>query len=188
MLLHFGKLDGLDHLTDRSVGADEDRVTVLLGKIKGDVRKVCVFLYGCRCENYRAVVAVTAAAGELPIVALTLENVAESGADTHNVRNDCGNVVAAKVGDTLLLERESRTGRCGERSCAGAGCAEKHIDARNLGFGLNKLTADLSHSPGHILKYFRLRSDGVTAEEAAAGTQASFGKCLVAFHKNFCHR
>ena len=92
----------------------------------------------------------------------------------HNVGYDCGQIAAAEIGDALLLEREARPRRCGQRSRAGHRRAENHVDARKLGFGLNKLTADFLHSPRQVLKHLGLRSYGVAAEEAAACSQAGW--------------
>ena len=153
-------------------------------RVEGHVREVGVLLHARGGEDYRPVVAVAAAAGELPVVALALEDVAETGAYAHDVGDDRGDVVAAEVADALLLEREAGAGGGRERPRAAAGRAEEHIDARYLALGLDELSAHLGHAPGHILEYLRLRGYRVAAEETAAGPYGGFREGLVALHQN----
>ena len=108
MLAHLGQLDGLDHLADGGVGANQNGMTIFLRQIEGQVGQIGVLLNARRGKNNGAVVAVAAAAGQLPVVALTLEDVAQAGADTHDVRDDRRDVVTAEVRDAFLLQGEAK--------------------------------------------------------------------------------
>ena len=128
------------------------------------------------------VVAVTAALGDLKIVGLTGRDKADAAAVTANVGDDTGVVHGGKIGYALLHQVEARTGGGGHYAITGAGCTVKHINCRNLGFGLDKLSAGLRHTPGEVFHYFRLGSDGVTAEKSATGSDRCLRKSLIALH------
>lgn len=100
-LAHF---DGFNHLADGRIGGDENGVTIFFGKVKGLSHHIEVFLYGVGREDNGAVVAVAAAAGHLPIVALALGDVAEAGADAHDVNDNRGQIGRNQIGDALLIE------------------------------------------------------------------------------------
>ena len=110
MLVHLRQLHALDHLADSGVRCHEHRVTVLLRKIKSQRHHIAVFLHACGGEDYGVIISVTAAARKLPVVALTLRDIAEAGAYTHDIYDNCGDVCRDKVGYALLLEGESGTG------------------------------------------------------------------------------
>ena len=187
VLAHLGQLDGLDHLADGGVGANQNGMTIFLRQIEGQVGQIGVLLHARRCKNDGAVIAVAAAAGQLPVVALALEDVAQAGADTHDVRDDRRDVVTAEVRDAFLLQGEAGAGGSGQRTRAAAGRAEEHVDAGKLGLRLDELTADLLHAPGHILQNLRLRGDGIAAEETASSAKTGLCKGLIAFHQYFSH-
>jgi len=132
VLLHLRQLHGLDHLADGGVGTEEDGVTVLLCRIKGYVSQIGVFLHAGRSQNDGAVIAVAAAAGQLPVVALALGDIAQTGADAHDVDDHRRDIVGHQVGDALLIQGEARSGGAGQRPCAGRGRAQQHVDSRKL--------------------------------------------------------
>ena len=101
---HLVQLDRLGHLAYCGVGADYYRVTVLFSEVEGQICEVGVLLNGGGGEDDGPVIAVAAAAGELPVVALALEDVAQGGAYAHDVSDDRRHVAAAQIGDALLLQ------------------------------------------------------------------------------------
>ena len=165
-------------------GERESRLYSLLIAVRED--EVVVAWYDTAAEEYRMAVT-AAAAGQLPVVALALEDVAQAGADTHDVRDDRRDVVTAEVRDAFLLQGEAGAGGSGQRTRAAAGRAEEHVDAGKLGLRLDELTADLLHAPGHILQNLRLRGDGIAAEETASSAKTGLCKGLIAFHQYFSH-
>ena len=94
VLTHLVQLDRLGHLAYCGVGAYYYRVTVLFSEVEGQICEVGVLLNGGGGEDDGPVIAVAAAAGELPVVALALEDVAQGGAYTHDVSDDRRHVAA----------------------------------------------------------------------------------------------
>ena len=181
------ELDALDHLADGGVGRDQHGVAVLLRQLEGGGHHVAVFLHGGRRQHDRAVVAVAAAAGHLPVVALSLRDVAETGADAHDVDDDRRKIRRDQIGDALLIQREAGACGAGQRARAGSRRAEEHVDARELGLGLHERAADLIHALGQILEDLGLRGDGIAAVKPAAGAQRRFCQGLIALHQLFAH-
>lgn len=138
-------------------------------------------------QHDRAVVAVAAAAGHLPVVALSLRDVAETGADAHDVDDDRRKIRRDQIGDALLIQREAGACGAGQRARAGSRRAEEHVDARELGLGLHERAADLIHALGQILEDLGLRGDGIAAVKPAAGAQRRFCQGLIALHQLFAH-
>ncbi len=66
----FFKYNRLHHLPHHAIGENHDRCAVFISHIKSVHRQICQFLASGRAENYRAVIAVSAAAGGLKIISL----------------------------------------------------------------------------------------------------------------------
>ena len=92
VLNKFRNLHCFDHLSDRSVRSDQYRMTVFLSKIKCFCHHICIFLNGCRRKNQCVVIAVAAASGKLPVVSLTLCDIAKTGSDSHYINDNCRKV------------------------------------------------------------------------------------------------
>ena len=100
----FRNLHSLNHLADGRVGGDENRMAVFFSQIKGFHHKVRVLLNRSRCQYQCVVIPVAAASCELPVVPLTLSNVAKTCADTHNIHDNCRKVCCHQVGDPFLFQ------------------------------------------------------------------------------------
>jgi hypothetical protein len=88
--------------------AMRNRVSVLLRKVEGLGDKVGVFLHAFGRQNDRAVVAVAAAAGHLPVIAPVPVRCRPARADAHDVDDDGRQIHGDEVRDALLLEGEAR--------------------------------------------------------------------------------
>ena len=182
MLLHLRELDRLDHLTDCRVRCDEHWMAVLLRQVKRSVCQIHAFLNALRCQHNRAVVSVAAASCQLPVISLSHEDVAESAADTLYVNDDRRKIASAQIRYALLLERESRTRSCGQRSHSACRSSHEHVYSGQFRFGLHTCSANLIHSPAEVLKYLCLRCDRIAAEESASGAEAGFSKGFISLH------
>ena len=148
MLLERRDLHCLDHLSDRRVRRDQHRMTVFLSQVKRFHHQIRVLLNGCRGQNDGTVVAVSAAAGQLPVISLSLSDVTQTSSDTHNVNDHCRQVCRYQIGDSFLFQRKSRSCGSSERSRACRGSSQYHVDTSQLRLCLNKFSAYFFHSPG----------------------------------------
>ena len=128
-----------------------------------------------------------AAAGHLPVVALALRDVAETGADAHDVDDNGRKIRRDEIGDALLIQGEAGAGGAGQRTRAGRCRTEEHVDARKLALGLHERAAHFVHTLGQVLQDLGLRGDGIAAVKTAAGAQRRFCQGLIALHKLFAH-
>ena len=107
MLMEFNRLH---HLANDAVSEDHCRGAVDVSKIECIVHEVDRFLNGGRSEDDGMIIAVSAAAGRLEIVALGGLDGTESGAAANHVTNNAGKLSACKIGHALLLEADSGAG------------------------------------------------------------------------------
>ena len=133
------------------------------------------------------VVTVTAAAGSLEIVTLCRLDGAQTGAATHHVDDNCGQLSATHIGDAFLLQGNSGRGRGGHNAHAAAGSAVDHVDCCHFGLGLQEAATDLGQMIGQVLRDLILGSNGITEEILTAGTNGGFGNRFVAFPQFFFH-
>ena len=176
---------GLHHLADQAVAQDHDGVAVAVGDVKGLLRQRHSLLHRAGRQHAHAVVAMTAAARGLVVVALRGLNAAQAGAAAHHVDDDAGQLSAHDVADALLLEADSGRGGAGHHAPARAGRAVDHVDGRDLAFGLQKAAAHLGHALGHVFGNLILGRDGIAEKEAASGLDGSLGNRLVALQELF---
>ena len=133
------------------------------------------------------VVTVAAAAGSLEVVALCRLDGTQTGAATHHVDDNSGQLSATHIGDAFLLQGNSGRGRRGHNTYAAACSAVDHVDSSDLRLSLQEATADLGQVQGQVLRDFVLRGDGVTKEVFTAGTNGGFGNGFIAFPEFFLH-
>ena len=73
------KLYRLHHLTEHTVGKDNNRIAVFLGDIKAFINKIHALLNICRGKNRNPCITVVSASGDLEIVRLTWLNTSDQG-------------------------------------------------------------------------------------------------------------
>ena len=182
-----GHVDGLHDLAQHAVAQQHHGVAVLVRQVKRGAHQVHRLLHVGRGKADQAVVAVSAAAGGLEVVGLRRLDGAKAGAAAHHVDHNKRELRAHRVGDALLLERDSRAGGRGHHARARAGRAVDHVDGADLGLGLQEAAAHLGHALGHVFGDLVLGRDGIAEEEAASGEDGGFRNGLVALHKYLCH-
>ena len=131
------------------------------------------------------VVTVSAALGGLEIVRLGGLDSAESRAAALHIDNQGRQISAGDVGDTLLLQGNSGAGGGSHYAFSCAGNAIHHVNGGNFTFCLQKHTADLRHTLGHVGSQLRLGGDGISKIMAATCLNGSLGNGFIALHQNF---
>ena len=88
-------LERLHHLADITVGQDECRIAIVVGKIEGQHGEVEHLLHRSRRQHDVAVAAMAAALDDAEVVALLRSDVAQAGTAAHHVDDHAGNSAPA---------------------------------------------------------------------------------------------
>ena len=177
------EVDGLD--VDRLVGVGEvvvavehHRVAPAVGQVERQLGQLDGLGDVHRGEHDAALVAVAAAAGGLPVVALRAGHV-------HDHHREPGQ---RQLADRLLHERQALTGRAGGAAGAGGGRAPRHAHRLELALGVHAHPTDGRELLGHVLEHLGERRHRVAGEEPAAGGDHRLGDGLGALHQSRRHQ
>ena len=181
------ELNGFHDLTDDTVGKNHNGSAVDVCKVECILHEINGFLNGSGSENDGMVIAVSAAAGCLEIVALGGLNGTQSGAAANHVNNNTGKLCACKIGHALLLKADSGAGGACHAPCTGSCCAVDHVDCSNFALCLEEAAAHLGKATRHVFGNIVLGSDGITEEVVAACLNSSFCNSFAALHQFLCH-
>ena len=132
------QVERLHHLADKTVGQDDGGIAIFVRKFESQDREVGHFLYGGRRKHEIAIVAVASALDHGKVVALLRSDVAQPRAGAHDINNDAGEFGAREIGDALLHEAYSRSGRTSHHANARRRCAVHHVDGSRLALRLDE--------------------------------------------------
>ena len=185
-LLAFRHLHGLHHLADQAIAHDQHGIAVLVRQVKCFLCQFHCFLNGRGSQHQHPIVAVSAAAGRLIVVALGRLDRTQSGAAAHHVYDNAGQFRAHNIADAFLLQGDSRAGGRGHNPRSGAGRAVDHIDGGNFALRLQETAAlNLRQPLGHVFRDLVLRGNGIAEEEAASCLDRGFGDGFISLHEHF---
>ena len=103
MLNKFRNFNCFNHLSNRCIGCNQNRMTIFFCKVKCLCHHVCIFLYGSRSKYECMVISVTTTSCKLPVVSLTLCNISKTTSDSHNINNNCRQICCYQIRNSFLF-------------------------------------------------------------------------------------
>ena len=173
----------LFHLADHRIAQQHHRGAVDIGQIEGVHGQVVHLLHGVWGQHRNPVAAVPSPFHRLEVVRLRGVDPPEPRAGAGDVDDDARQLRPRHIGDPLLFQRDTGTGRGGHGAHAAGRGSQEHVYGGHLALGLDELAADQWEFPRQVLRYVTLRGDRITEIVAAASLDGSHGGGLVPLYK-----